>query len=219
MATAAPSKQDHRRMCAEHLADFRGYLADLPQEAWDEPSLCAGWKVRDVVGHLTVGRLLSLPAVAKLAAKGGFRIDAVVDRASREYAAAHTPEEILAAFSEETSRPKERGLAGIQPPHGKLADNLTHLLDISVPLGRDAGIPAERLEAVLHALPRLGFWKTKQRTAGLRLVAEDVDWEHGAGVEVRGPAHALILALGGRGQVLDRLSGPGVELLRPRVAA
>lgn len=217
-ATTKVSKQDYRRHCQEHLADFRAFLADLPDERWDEPSLCSGWKVRDIVGHLTIGRTIPVPRVLAKLAAGGFKLDAVVDRLSREYGAAHTPDQLRAVFSEETSRPKERGLAGIEPPPAKLADNVTHLYDIVVPLGIDLRLPDDRVVAVLEALPGVGMWGSKQRAKGLRLVAGDVDWSWGTGPEVRGSADRIILALSGRAQVLDELEGDGVDVLRGRVA-
>jgi uncharacterized protein (TIGR03086 family) len=32
---------------------FDGVLAGVPAEAWDEPSTCAQWSIRDVAGHVT----------------------------------------------------------------------------------------------------------------------------------------------------------------------
>ena len=29
-------------------------LSDLRSDEWDEPSLCEGWRVRDVVAHMTM---------------------------------------------------------------------------------------------------------------------------------------------------------------------
>ena len=41
----------------QHIDDERAWLADLleslAQEAWQQPSLCEGWTVRDVAAHLT----------------------------------------------------------------------------------------------------------------------------------------------------------------------
>ena len=218
VTTAPPTKQDYERPCREHLADFREFLTALPVERWDESTLCGGWTVRNVVAHLTAGRTIPVAKVLAKVAAGGFRIDAVVDKVSRKFAAEHTPAEIRATFAEETSRPKERGLAGIEPPNAKLADNVTHLYDICVPLGIDAGLPAERLVAVLEALPRVGMWKSKQRAKGLRIVADGLDWSYGEGPEVQGSADSLILAFGGRTQVLDDLEGEGVAVLRERLA-
>lgn len=210
------TKQDYVGHCRDHLADFRQLLAELPDERWDEASLCEGWKVRDVVGHLTVGRTMPLGKVFVNVAKGGFKIDKSVDKICRAYAGSHTPEQIRATFNEETQRPKERGLAGVQPPPAKLADNLTHYLDVVVPLGIAPNLPPERLRAALDASCKVNFWKTKSRSKGLRLVADDIDWSYGSGPEVRGSAIDLMLALGGRKGALDRLTGDGVAVLRSR---
>ena len=37
-------------------------LAGLPDHDWGQPSLCTGWSVRDVVGHLISTAQLSPPA-------------------------------------------------------------------------------------------------------------------------------------------------------------
>ena len=64
-----------------------------------------------------------------------------------------------------------------------------------------------------------GFVGAKQRVAGLRLVATDVDWSHGSGPEVSGPGEALLLAASGRPAGLPELDGEGVAVLRERLAA
>lgn len=216
---ATITKQEYVRHCQEHLADFRSFLEALPDDRWDEPSLCEGWRVRDVVGHLTIGRTIPVTRVLMKVAAGGFNVDKVVDRASRDFGGSHSPSEMRTIFNAETSRPKERGLAGVEPPKAKLGDNVTHMLDITVPLGLPVDLPEARLVATLEALTEVGMWKSKQRTKGLRLVAEDVAWSHGDGPEVRGTAAALILTLGGRAQMLDELTGDGVEILRERLAS
>ncbi len=60
---------------------------------------------------------------------------------------------------------------------------------------------------------------TKKRINGLGLVATDVDWTHGTGPEVAGPGLALLLAMTGRADGLDALSGEGAATLRDRVTA
>jgi hypothetical protein len=57
----------------------------------------------------------------------------------------------------------------------------------------------------------------KRRSAGLNLVASDVEWAAGDGPEVKGPLIAIVLAITGRRADLDDLSGPGVETLRSRL--
>ena len=43
------------------LADL---LDSLGEQEWETPSLCAGWRVRDVAAHLTLAQMRPLPAVA-----------------------------------------------------------------------------------------------------------------------------------------------------------
>jgi len=48
------------------------------------------------------------------------------------------------------------------------------------------------------------------------LRASDTDWRHGAGPEVTGPAIALVMAMTGRKQALEDLTGEGLATLRNR---
>jgi len=57
---------------------------------------------------------------------------------------------------------------------------------------------------------------TKKRIDGLRLVATDVDWSHGTGPEVTGPAMSMVMAMTGRAAGLDELGGEGLATLRRR---
>jgi uncharacterized protein (TIGR03083 family) len=45
-------QDDPWRMYAEERADIYGLLAALTPEQWESPSLCDGWRVRDVAVHL-----------------------------------------------------------------------------------------------------------------------------------------------------------------------
>jgi hypothetical protein len=58
---------------------------------------------------------------------------------------------------------------------------------------------------------------TKKRISGLRLVATDVAWTHGAGAEVSGPGISLLMAMTGRRAGLEGLSGDGLATLRNRM--
>ena len=59
----------------------------------------------------------------------------------------------------------------------------------------------------------------KKRIAGLRLVATDLDWSHGTGPEVTGPALPLLLAMTGRSAGLADLAGAGLATLGTRMPA
>ncbi|AOP52838.1 hypothetical protein BLSMQ_1126 [Brevibacterium aurantiacum] len=52
---------------------------------------------------------------------------------------------------------------------------------------------------------------------GLQFEATDMDWKHGSGPAVFGPAQALLLGITGRAEAVSSLSGDGVELLKHRV--
>jgi hypothetical protein len=55
--------------------------------------------------------------------------------------------------------------------------------------------------------------KPRDRIAGLRVTATDLDWTRGDGPEVTGPTEAILLAAAGRAVTLEELSGPGVAVL------
>jgi hypothetical protein len=55
--------------------------------------------------------------------------------------------------------------------------------------------------------------------AGYKLTATDMDWSHGSGPEVIGPAEALVMMMAGRLGALDDLSGEGKAVLATRASA
>jgi hypothetical protein len=57
---------------------------------------------------------------------------------------------------------------------------------------------------------------TKRRIGGLTLRATDAEWTHGTGPEVSGPIIALVMAMTGRKQPDDGLTGEGAAALRTR---
>ncbi len=44
------------RYAVAELTDLHGLLRELPDEEWDSPSACEGFRVRDVVAHLVLSR-------------------------------------------------------------------------------------------------------------------------------------------------------------------
>jgi hypothetical protein len=58
-----------------------------------------------------------------------------------------------------------------------------------------------------------------RRIKGLRLRADDVDWQTGKGPDVVGPGEALLMAMAGRADALGELSGPGQPVLAARMSA
>lgn len=212
--TPRPMTADDRaRMLRENAAQFAAVLDELSDEQWDEPSYCEGWRVRDVVGHVVVGTRVPARTVVRKVAAGGFRLNTVVGRESRKMGDELTVDELRSEFRLGTDVDELGGIVRYLPKKPLFADNLTHLLDVTEPLGIDVDVPEERLVAALDLLVRINDWGSKKRAKGVRLVATDVDWSHGSGPEVRGSARHLVLALGGRSAVLDQLAGAGVDHL------
>ena len=203
--------------CQEQLADLRRLAHELSAEEWETESLCTGWRVKDVYAHLLYGRLHGLPTMVAGILRHRGSMDRWGDAVSRKLATELSAPELLAAFDRETSRWPEGGIAGMESDTAKLADNVTHELDIRWPLRREREMPADRMIAALDASTRTNMWGNKKRLRGLRFDATDLGWTYGEGELVRGPAQALLLAVNGRRAAIDRVEGPGVAALDARL--
>ncbi len=170
----------------QHVDTERSWLADLleslPDDAWQQPSLCAAWSVRDVAAHLTFAqarvRDLLWPAV-----RAGFRYDTFIrDTALRSPL---THEQIVATLRGFVgSRRRVAFITDLEP----LIDILVHTQDICRPLGIDHPMPPDAAAAAADrvlSMPRpMRRWRPPR---GVRLVATDTDWVYGTGPEVRRP--------------------------------
>jgi len=194
---------------ADERRDLVTLLRTLSDEEWQAPSLCEGWRVRDVVAHVLYDTIPTQDYLA-IMVKGRFSVDRINNRlVDRER---ETPTSQLVDRLESSIG---RGALARVAPASALADVLVHHQDIRRPLGRKRSIPEERLVRVLnHPDPFVFPWR---HTRGLRFVATDVDWSRGRGPEVRGTGEAIALATVGRPVVLDELTGEGVDELRRRV--
>jgi uncharacterized protein (TIGR03083 family) len=183
-------------------------LADLLDGAgpavWDAPSLCEGWRTREVVAHMTMpARYDGAAFMSELEAAGGdfTRLSNTV--ATRDAA---LPEGTL------VENLRSEALHAWQPPgggmHGALTHCVIHGLDITeaVPLARR--VPAERVGAVLGVLEGAGGDDLfGADLSGTQLRADDLDWSYGSGALVTGPAQVLALVLCGRRVPRGRLGG------------
>lgn len=192
----------------------RGELADLldslKADEWDEFSLCTAWKVKDVAGHVTmdVRPRTVFPGIIKK----GFRFNKFNEDTARENGK-KPPSQLV---SELRNLIGQRTRAPFTKTKDVLTDTLVHTQDIKRPLGRPNTFPAERWVIVADFIKDHRFYKTAKKRAGLKLKATDVDWSVGEGALVEGPIEAIVMALMGRTDALDDLSGPGVETLRSR---
>lgn len=215
-----PTKADYQRMTRFELEAMSAHLHTLSDAQWDAPSLCEGWNVRHVIGHICMGSTMSPLALPVRIAPYGFNIAKASSLESYKYGDSHTPAELLSTFDRVLLGPDARpGLGKVAPPNEWFLDKVIHNQDIRRPAGVTREIPEEHLVAAIDLLPGMGgFIKSKRHTRGLRFVATDVDHAVGDGPEVRGPAEPLILAMSGRPVGLDELEGDGVAVLRERIA-
>ena len=203
-----------RDMIAAQRAELAEVLAGLPGPSWDEPTLCAGWRIREVVAHITMPFRYSRGRFALELAKSRGRINEMADRAARRDAAAMSPAELAGAVSSNAGHPWKPPGGGFT---GALAHDLIHGLDITVPLGLAKPIPEERLRLVLPGSPAdrsVRFFGVD--LDGIELRAQDMDWTLGSGTPLTGAAADLLLVLCGRTLPAGRLAGqPGARFTQP----
>jgi uncharacterized protein (TIGR03083 family) len=211
---------DYDALRLQEMASISDLAHRLTDEQWDHASLCAGWRVRDVISHMCLGYTTPMPSMVAKIGRYGFNVDKASLRGSIDYGLSHTPAQILAVFDSIHRENIRKGITRFIKAEEGLVDHLVHHQDIRRPLGLPRPMPEDRLRAALDVAPGIGgFVKAKTRTAGLRLVADDLDWSHGDGPEVTGSGEAVLLVCTGRRDVLDELKGEGVETLRRRMAA
>jgi uncharacterized protein (TIGR03083 family) len=195
-------------------------LRGLTEPQWDQPSLCDGWRVRDVIGHMVSGSEFGLAALPGKLIGARFSLDRAAARLAVQVADSRPAAQLLEDWARYETAPKMQGFARTLKPRDVLLDHVVHTVDMLRPLGIARPSSSVRLRAALDAAPQVGGGAhSKGRTAGLRLVATDVDWAAGDGSEVRGSAEDLLLAVCGRPAGLEGLAGDGVAQLRGRVAA
>ncbi|WP_328994609.1 maleylpyruvate isomerase family mycothiol-dependent enzyme [Kribbella sp. NBC_01245] len=193
----------------ELIADERRELAELlrqlPTEDWDRPTLCEGWRVREVVAHMTMPYRYSMPRILLELAKSGGRFNPMSDRLARKDAAAMSAKELTDCLAANVNHPWKPPGGGLE---GALSHDVIHGLDITVALGLDRKVPAERLRIVLEPLSdkHLKYFGTD--LTGIRLQADDLDWSYGTGPRlVTGSAQDLLLAVCGRDLPTGHLQG------------
>ena len=190
-------------VAAEFLA-----LADLLESAadaqWDTPSLCAGWRVREVIAHMTMAaRYSEEEFMAELR-----RCEFDFGRLSNEIAgrdAGLPTSELVANLRSEVMQHWTPPGGGY---HGALNHVVIHGLDVTVPLGVPRRSPDDTIRVVLDDLTQGDVHQHfGTNVAGRSLQATDLDWSYGSGPALRGAAGDLALVLCGRTLPAGRVEG------------
>ncbi|GAA1034847.1 maleylpyruvate isomerase family mycothiol-dependent enzyme [Virgisporangium ochraceum] len=199
----------------------RGRIADLldtltPAE-WRQPSLCAGWTVRDVAGHLA-----QQPLTFGAGLRGLLRHPGSVNHM------------IHATARDRAAEPTDRLVAGIRATVGDhrpnpgltdreaLIDIVVHGADMAVPLARDLPVPPGAAAIAASRMWSYGESRRDRRKLRVfrtvpfrryRFTATDTDWSVGEGPEIRGPIVSILLVITGRPAGLEHLTGAGTDTL------
>ncbi len=200
---------DRVRTMRLRLADF---LETLTPDEWGAPSLCAGWRVRDVAGHLSLVPTITTWEMLAAAPRAGFDPNRINTLLARRYGSV-PPAEIVRRIRDHAG---ERRTAKALDVRNSLFDIVVHTQDIAVPLGRELAVDPEVTRAGLERVWSMGWpFHARKRFDGVTLRATDTDWVAGSGPEVSGPALSLLMLLTGRARVVvGSLTGPGVPRLQ-----
>ena len=183
-------------MIAAQRGELAAVLGELPAGRWDAPTLCAGWRVREVVAHITMPFRSSAPRFMAELARSRGRFSQMADRVARRDAASLSAAELAEAVRSNTGHPWKPPGGGFE---GALAHDVIHGLDITVPLGLAFVVPEDRLRLVLPAsLAERSVRYFGTELSGIELRATDLDWSLGSGAPLTGAAQDLLLALCGR---------------------
>ncbi len=196
---------DIRAAVAGERTDLAALLGDLPAEDWNKPTLCAGWRVRELVAHMTMPYRLSMPSfvLGMIKARGNF--DRLADRQARRDSAELSPLELTECLRQNINHPWKPPGGGYQ---GALSHDVIHGLDITVALGIDRQVPADRMQHVLGDIKPRQLKYFGVDLTGIQLRATDLDWTYGTGEPLTGKAQHLLLILCGRTLPAGHLTGP-----------
>ena len=188
---------------------FAGLATNLSDEQLATPSLCAEWSVREVITHTAWHihlRTIPVLPVSEMLPYLRLGSDGYDARLMAQHAA-DRPDELAAWLSSS---------ARYNSPN--LGELIIHQQDVRRALGIRRAVPDEQVLWLLgYMMTSIGNvqagGKPRDRIAGLRVTATDLDWTRGDGPEVTGPGEAILLAAAGRAATLEELSGPGVAVL------
>ena len=188
-------------------------LGKLDSQQWNAPSLCAGWRVRDVVVHLLMPYQLSVSRFLAKMAAARFNFDTMADRWATGDTRSHA--ELMEAL--QATKEGRFNIPGA-PPEAPLSHLVIHAEDIYRPLGIDHTINPRSANIVLNQMitPQARRSLKPGLLEGLAFSAHDSGWTYGNGAQVSGSASALIRTLAGRAGAADELTGDGADQIRQR---
>lgn len=194
-----PTSADIKELIVAERQRLGSVLPELTDAHWSTPSLCGGWTVREVIGHLVVAMTADRRRVTAAMLRSGMNFDKAMDREAK-VEARRTTTDLIAAFEAAAQKINPAPLLGLGAP---LTDIIVHSHDIAVPAGVD-------IESDPHAIVCALDFRTTNRLAwtfggsiprDTELIADDVNWRYSNGTPrhtLRGTGLTLLLHLCGR---------------------
>lgn len=169
-------------------------LSQLTPEEWDAPSLCTGWRVRDVAGHIIWRLGASNSEILKSGARAFLGRHINPNRAISDIAKkiGELPPEELIERIHGIADSKVRGIGrtGIQ----ELTEAVVHTYDISEAIGHSIRLSPRSTGAVARARLRTSS-AARAITRRFTLCATDARWKFGTGPVVEATAAQIIMHL------------------------
>jgi uncharacterized protein (TIGR03083 family) len=183
---------------------FGDVLEGLPESGWNAPSLCSGWRVREVVAHMTMPFRYPAPRFLAEMVRSRGNFARMADRVARRDAQAPIST-LLEGWRTNENHPWKPPGGGRK---GALTHDVVHGLDITIPLGIEHPVSEPALRVVLdHATTPLSLKHLARDLTGIRLEADDLDWSFGDGEPLRGRARHLLMVLIDRRLPAELLTG------------
>ena len=183
------------RETAAERERLTGLLSDLHPDQWAANSLCAGWRVREVVAHMTTPYRHTAESVMAGIVGAGGDFNRFADALAKQDTSQVSDADLLTSLRDNIENPW-------QPPGGgqagALSHDVIHGLDITEPLGLPRP-PADRIRLILASAGEGQLAYFGVDLTGRRLVATDTDLALGDGPNVTElPAADILLAITGR---------------------
>ena len=184
-------------------------LDTLSPGEWDAASLCEGWRVRDVAGHLALVPTITTWQMLAAAPRARFNPNRINTLLAVRAGSVATSEIVRKLRDHAEDRTTAKAL----DTRNALFDAIVHSQDIAIPLCRTFGIPVDFTRQGLDRVWVMGWpFNAQRRLAGRTLTATDTEWTVGSGPEISGSALSLLLLLTGRTSTArSELAGHGLK--------
>lgn len=202
------TKPDKEFLVKELIAERKEFLdlaRQLTREEWNKPSLCTGWKVRDVFAHV-IG--VQSDFLVYFTTGGPNKANQkMVDRRANL-----TTDQLIAHFAAMTEKPS--WVAKFMPAL-YIEDTWVHQQDVRWALGEEYQRTQNlvRVKIVLDMFGKVA----PRKFPGVRFICTDMAWQVGEGQSVKGNSEAIAMALARRPASLERLEGEGKAPLAMRL--